>query len=117
MTTITLPFPPSVNTYWRSVKGRNILSKKAREYQNVCAAMLLGTTTIKGSVFLSITLVPPDNRHRDSDNYNKALFDVLVKNGVIEGDSNRFVRGHMVVWNEPDGSDGRAVVTVSKENP
>ena len=31
---IVLPYPPSVNTYWRAVKGRVILSKKGREYRH-----------------------------------------------------------------------------------
>lgn len=30
---ITLPWPPSVNRMWRSVRGRNILSQEGRQYR------------------------------------------------------------------------------------
>ena len=33
MIQVIIPYPPSVNTYWRAVKGRVILSKKGREYR------------------------------------------------------------------------------------
>jgi crossover junction endodeoxyribonuclease RusA len=33
MIEITLPWPPSVNTYWRNFDGRMIISAKGREYR------------------------------------------------------------------------------------
>ncbi len=33
MIEITLPWPPSVNTYWRMFKNRMIISKEGREYR------------------------------------------------------------------------------------
>ncbi|MCV5079210.1 RusA family crossover junction endodeoxyribonuclease, partial [Escherichia coli] len=36
---------------------------------------------------VEIVLFPPDNRIRDLDNYNKALFDALTHAGVWEDDS------------------------------
>lgn len=30
---LTLPWPPSVNRYWRAVNGRNILSAEGRAYR------------------------------------------------------------------------------------
>jgi Holliday junction resolvase RusA-like endonuclease len=35
MIEVTLPFPPSVNTYWRTFRGRMIISAKGREYREV----------------------------------------------------------------------------------
>ena len=32
MITLEMPYPPSVNALYRSVNGRNVLSKTAREY-------------------------------------------------------------------------------------
>jgi Holliday junction resolvase RusA-like endonuclease len=33
MIEFTLPWPPSVNTNWRTVNGRMIISAKGREYR------------------------------------------------------------------------------------
>ncbi|MGQ7093073.1 RusA family crossover junction endodeoxyribonuclease, partial [Escherichia coli] len=43
---LTLPFPPSVNTYWRApnsgpLKGRHLISARGRAYQSAaCAAIV-----------------------------------------------------------------------------
>ena len=43
---LVLPFPPSVNTYWRApnkgpLKGRHLISEKGRAYQSAeCAAII-----------------------------------------------------------------------------
>ncbi|MGQ0421600.1 hypothetical protein ACT4US_24475, partial [Bacillus sp. HC-Mk] len=45
---LTLPFPPSVNTYWRApnsgpLKGRHLISARGRAYQSAaCAAIVEG---------------------------------------------------------------------------
>lgn len=31
--TLTLPFPPSVNAYWRNIKGRMLISEKGRKFR------------------------------------------------------------------------------------
>ena len=41
-------------------------------------------------------LYPPDQRRRDIDNYNKALFDALTLTGVWEDDSQ--VKRMLVEW-------------------
>ncbi|MCP6623570.1 RusA family crossover junction endodeoxyribonuclease, partial [Klebsiella pneumoniae] len=43
-----------------------------------------------------IVLYPPDQRRRDIDNYNKALFDALTLTGVWEDDSQ--VKRMLVEW-------------------
>jgi hypothetical protein len=43
-----------------------------------------------------IVLFPPDQRRRDIDNYNKALFDALTQTGVWEDDSQ--VKRMLVEW-------------------
>lgn len=90
MTTFILPFPPSVNTYWRRVGNRTVLSKKAREYRAnvaaVCAeqrAPRLGTARLR----VKITAHPPDKRQRDLDNLPKGLLDALAFARVFDDDS------------------------------
>lgn len=34
MVTLVLPFPPSMNTYWRNLNGRTLLSAKGRRYKS-----------------------------------------------------------------------------------
>lgn len=74
---LTLPFPPSVNTYWRApnkgpLAGRHLVSAAGRKYQSeACAAIveqlrrLPKPSTTPAAV--AITLFPPDQRRRDLD--------------------------------------------------
>ena len=41
MIEITLPWPPTVNTYWRNFNGRTIISAKGREYRKAVADQVL----------------------------------------------------------------------------
>ena len=88
-TTITIPFPPSVNSIWRSVKGRNILSKKYREWRTLASQeiMIQRPKAIESKVIVHILLDRPDKRKRDIDNYIKAPLDTLVHMDLIEDDS------------------------------
>lgn len=103
---LILPFPPSVNTYWRhpnkgAFSGKSLISAAGRKFQSAaCAAIveqlrrLPKPTSAPASV--EIVLFPPDNRIRDLDNYNKALFDALTHAGVWEDDSQ--VKRMLVEW-------------------
>jgi crossover junction endodeoxyribonuclease RusA len=88
--TIELPWPPSVNTYWRHVGARMLISKPGRQYrQSVELAVLIagGRRNLLGRLSLQIAATPPDNRRRDLDNVLKAPLDALAKSGVYEDDS------------------------------
>ena len=39
---IVLPFPPSLNRYWRSVNGRVLISKDGREFREHVSMLALG---------------------------------------------------------------------------
>ena len=94
---LTLPFPPSVNTYWRApnkgpLKGRHLISAAGRAFQSAaCAAIIEQLRRLpKPSTepaAVEIPLFPPDARRRDIDNYNKALFDALTHAGAWEHDT------------------------------
>ena len=66
-------------------------------------------TTAPASV--EIVLFPPDNRIRDLDNYNKALFDALTHAGVWEDDSQ--VKRMLVEWG-PVTPKGKVEITINK---
>jgi len=121
---LILPFPPSVNTYWRApnkgpLKGRHLISAKGRAYQSAaCAAIieqlrrLPKPTTAYAAV--EIIFYPPDARRRDLDNYNKALFDALTHAGVWEDDSQ--VKRMLVEWG-PVVPKGKVEITINKYEP
>lgn len=83
-----LPFPPSINGYWRSFRGRQIISARGRKYRADVVAMLrqFGTAPIEHEVSVVIHLYPPDRRRRDVDNYSKSALDALTHAGVWADD-------------------------------
>lgn len=87
---IQLPFPPSMNTYWRSVNGRVLISKAGREYRQRVAELAaangwpkFGTQRIR----VHIGVAPPDRVRRDLDNMLKAPLDALTHAGLWDDDS------------------------------
>lgn len=84
---ITLPWPPSVNTYWRMFNNRILISKAGRAYRTAAILACRGVTPLDGKVAVRIRAYPPDNRRRDLDNVLKAALDGLVHGQVIADDS------------------------------
>lgn len=85
--TLVVPYPPSVNHYWRHHRGQVLVSAKGRAYRKNISASIPPTQTLKGRVELKIDVYPPDKRRRDLDNVLKALLDGLRTAGVYEDDS------------------------------
>ena len=86
---IELPWPPSVNHYWRQFNGRTILSNAGREYRTNVLALLLPKRykPLEGSLSVTICACPPDKRRRDLDNILKAVLDAMQYAGVYKDDS------------------------------
>ena len=90
MIEITLPWPPSVNTYWRNFDGRMIISARGREYREIVGdQMTLQKQVVhfKKPLRVEIEAWRPDKRRRDLDNLLKATLDGLAHAGVYEDDS------------------------------
>ncbi len=84
---LTLPFPPSVNTYWRNTQRGTLVSAKGRVFRaNAIAAVYeqlkRRPKAIESDVFVSVKLYPPTKQARDIDNFLKAPFDALTYAGV-----------------------------------
>lgn len=81
-----LPFPPTVNTYWRQHGHTIHISPKGKRYKEQVAANI-GRVANTGA-FLKATAVylRPDNVRRDLDNYKKALYDALKEARVFQDD-------------------------------
>ena len=93
--TITLPYPPTVNTIWRHrvIRGRAMvyMSKRGVEYRKEVADVideLYGNDLLFGTARLSVSVrvYPPDKRRRDIDNICKGLFDSLAHASVFDDD-------------------------------
>jgi crossover junction endodeoxyribonuclease RusA len=112
---LTLPWPPSTNRYWRNLAGRTVLSKAGREYKVAVANQVreqLGGRVkgFTGPVAVHIELCPPDRRKRDIDNHaGKGLLDALQASGVIVDDS-QIVELHAYMRDVTKG--GRCTVEV-----
>lgn len=91
---IRLPWPPSVNTYWRHIvvgkRAATILSKNARAYHVEVAGCVLEQGVrrhyLTGKLAVEIWAYPPDLRARDLDNLPKGILDSLKRVGVIRDD-------------------------------
>ncbi len=91
---IALPYPPSVNHYWRHFRGRTVISREGRTFrQNVCTLLAGGNgdgprkPPSGGRIALCMDAFPPDRRRRDLDNIQKATLDSLQHAGVYQDDS------------------------------
>ncbi len=91
MLTLSLPYPPSINHYWRHVGYRTLISREGRMFRrNICALLGGGgprRPPAGGRIALCMDAFPPDHRRRDLDNITKAVLDALQHAGVYEDDS------------------------------
>lgn len=99
MIAIALPYPPSLNTYWRHVligrRVRVLISAEGRAYRKAVAdAVMLARAAGKmqrhqATTRLSVRIEaqPPDRRARDLDNLPKAVLDAMTAAGVWLDDS------------------------------
>jgi crossover junction endodeoxyribonuclease RusA len=112
--TLTLPWPPSVNHYYRHVGPRVLISKDGRRYREAVAgiARRAAIPTFRVPVEVDIDLLPPDSRRRDADNSLKCTLDSLTHAGVYEDDS--LVRRLTVTMKEPLPPDGMAIIRISE---
>jgi len=119
---LTLPYPPSLNSIWRSivmtVKGkpqvRVLLSEKGREYRRSVMRQVEqagNPTTPAGSrLALHLHVSPPDRRARDLSNIPKALEDALTHAGVWADDS---LIDRLTVQRGPVLKGGQVAVTIT----
>jgi crossover junction endodeoxyribonuclease RusA len=100
--TIHLPYPPSVNHYWRNVRGRTLISEQGRAYRTHAAwsvRQVRAPAFGEARLAVELTAYMPDRRRRDLDNVGKAVLDALQHAGIYADDSQiddlRIVRGEL----------------------
>ena len=74
MIRLVLPYPPSINHYWRRVGCRTLISLEGRTFRRNVCALLGGGGPRKppagGRITLAMDAFPPDRRRRDSRRMN-----------------------------------------------
>ena len=111
-----VPWPPSQNSLWRSWNGRNILSKRGREFYKDAEEKLRAQhpgPPLDFPVKVTIHLMPPTKRKYDTDNHVKAVFDALVKGGVLKDDNMLHIPHHEVI-HEPDEKIDGVMIDLEK---
>lgn len=116
---LQLPWPPAVNNLFATVKAgkkqRRIRTRRYEAWLAEAGACLLTQPwrPIEARAKVSLLLTPPDNRERDADGYLKAPIDLLVKAGVLAGDSMRHVKSATAEWSDsPPAKPGQVIVTL-----
>lgn len=115
---LSLPYPPTVNTYWRHCRGMHFISAAGKAFRaNVVAEVLhtLGRDRrlpLEGPLSIQIELRRPDKRCRDLDNTLKALLDGLGHAGIYRDDS-QIVQIN-VAWGESQPPYGATLVRIKQ---
>ncbi|HNX25798.1 MAG TPA: RusA family crossover junction endodeoxyribonuclease [Phycisphaerae bacterium] len=109
---LQLPFPPSVNHYWRNFRGRTIISKAGRDYRaEVCATLAGGgKPPFIGRIALCMDAFPPDRRRRDLDNILKASLDSLTHAQIYDDDHQVDI---LIVRRKPPESSGHLHIVIT----
>ena len=94
MVNLTLPYPPSMNHYWRHFRGHTVIRREGRTFRTNVCALLAGPggggprkPPAGGRIALCMDAFPPDRRRRDLDNLQKPTLDALEHAGIYEDDS------------------------------
>jgi len=87
---LALPWPPSVNHYWRAGGGgRQIISDEGRAYRERVWLLCLEASAdmLREELLLLLRFYPPDRRRRDLDNLLKAPLDAMQAGRIYRDDS------------------------------
>ena len=114
---LELPYPPSVNHYYRHVGPRVLISREGRRYRELIVAKLKNERAemFTGAVELLMELYPPDNRRRDVDNTLKCLLDAFSHGGLYGDDSQIYKL--TVIKREPMPPTGLAYIRIQNYEP
>lgn len=88
-----LPFPPSLNSYYRRHGHTIHISPKGVKFRKAVVALLTKVPYTSCELKVYIGYWRPDNRVRDLDNYQKAIYDAL-KHARVYPDDKQIVDKH-----------------------
>jgi len=116
----TLPFPPSINNYYKSWVGKKLAVKNGKAYYKDIVKFARKTKTknyidscifeiyqqkvpkFHGKVKMLREFYPPDDKKiRDEDNHVKAINDAIKKAKIIPDDCWKYLRKATNVFHSP----------------
>lgn len=117
MITLELPYPPTINLYYRHIGFKTLISAKGRAYRSLVCAILgrAGIRPLEGTLAVGIDLYPPDRRTRDADNAQKALLDAMQHGGMYRDDSQ--IKKLLTIMRDQVVPGGKAIVAVMPLEP
>lgn len=86
----SLPYPPSINTYYVHTRRGVRLAEKGKAYRETVESAIHEqglALNIECPVCVQVVVYPPDHRRRDVDNTMKALLDALTHADVWGDDA------------------------------
>ena len=110
---IILPFPPSVNNYWKKWNNRIVISNEGRKYRQVVvyeALIQKVKRLFDKKLKMEIEVLRPDNRRRDLDNLLKATQDSMCYAGIYDDDSQ--IQDLRIYWSKDMG--GKLIITLTE---
>lgn len=110
---LELPWPPSVNHYYRHVGPRVLISREGRQYREQVIAKIRNQLpgVFTGQAELHAEFYPPDYRRRDLDNLLKCVLDTLQHAGLYKDDSQ--IAKITAIKHEPMPPDGMAYIRIT----
>lgn len=121
---IALPFPPTVNHYWKFVRNKSnvsvFISKRGILYRQEVLHMTinhkkenkweLATPYFQDQrLTVAIGVYPPDKRKRDIDNILKSVLDAMTMARIYTDDSQI---DHLIVDRGSVEKEGKLIVTI-----
>lgn len=108
--TFTVPYPPSVNHLYSTVRGRRVLSREGRAFKQTAAAMALaaGVRPTADEVEVRVEFYRP-RKTGDLDNRLKGLLDSLTGVAWVDDEQVRRIEAERF----DDKANPRAVITIT----
>ena len=110
-----IDFPPATgNTQYHVIARRKRLKPKVKDYRDEVALTISAYDLPEPPYSMSLLIIPPDHRTRDSDNHLKVIMDAIKP--AIGDDSWHVVPMLQVAWwpfEETEDDESRVQVTIA----
>jgi crossover junction endodeoxyribonuclease RusA len=112
---ITLPLPPSVNSYWRKSPRGMYITEQGMKFRKQVAEIIAEKQCLKfgeSRLFMAVRLCMRSKKKADLDNRLKALCDALEHAGVFDDDEQI---DELLVLRGPIVKGGECYVMISEK--